>query len=110
MNAEELETFAQSLPGARADRPFEEDFETIVFRHTENGKWFGVLLAAPARIFGKEGSVKVLNLKCPPDLAEIFRVRYRSVVPAYHMNKRLWISTEIQIGRASCRERVCSTV
>ena len=40
---------------------------------------------------GKE-HVFVLNLKCPPELSFALTSNFYGIVPAYHMNKRLWIS------------------
>lgn len=31
-----------------------------------------------------------MNLKCPPDEAEMLRAQYDAVQPGYHMNKRHW--------------------
>ena len=31
-----------------------------------------------------------VNLKCDPELAVEWREKYASVVPGYHMNKKLW--------------------
>ena len=88
-------SYAEKLQG-KADYPFEGDFHSAVLRRT-NGKWFGVLLRAPAKYFVQCGVVsngdkEVLNLKCPPDLQPFLRARYKGVLPAYHMNKNHWIS------------------
>ena len=31
-----------------------------------------------------------MNVKCDPDEALILRDKYESILPGYHMNKRLW--------------------
>ena len=41
------------------------------------------------------GSEYCLNLKCPPDLAQILCGTYRGVLPAYHMNKTHWITVRL---------------
>lgn len=86
--------FARSLPAAGTDCPFEEDFETTVLRHTDTGKWFGVLLQAPCCKVGLngDGTAEVLNLKCDPLWSDVLFQNYRGIVPAYHMNKHHWIS------------------
>ncbi len=91
---EKIIEFACSLPGAVADRPFEDDFDTTVMRHGEGGKWFGLVMnVKKSRVgIGGDGCVDVLNVKCDPDEAFIVRELYESIIPAYHMNKRLWIS------------------
>lgn len=90
MNREALLKFASGLPRAGCDCPFEGDFETTVFRHLDTGRWFGLLLTAPASLFGARE--EVLNLKCPPELAALLRESDRNVTAAYHMNKRHWIT------------------
>ena len=86
--------FALSLANAVADQPFEEDFETTVFRHGEGGKWFGLLMNLPKRRVGIEsdGMVDVLNLKIDPEESYAVREMFEGIFPAYHMNKRHWIS------------------
>ena len=86
--------FALSLPGAVADQPFEDDFETTVFRHGEGGKWFGLLMNLSKRRVGIEddGIVDVLNLKIDPEESYAVREMFEGILPAYHMNKRHWIS------------------
>lgn len=92
--------FACSLPGAVLDMPFEDDFETVVFRHGEGGKWFGLLMRVEKSRVGLEGEGKadVLNLKCDPDEGFIVRELYEGIIPAYHMNKRHWISVLLGQG------------
>jgi predicted DNA-binding protein (MmcQ/YjbR family) len=85
---------ACELPGAVLDMPFEDDFETTVFRHGEGGKWFGLLMCVEKSRVGMpgEGKADVLNLKCDPEESFIVREMYEGIIPAYHMNKRHWIS------------------
>ena len=91
---EDALAFALSLPLAVADNPFEEDFETTVFRHGVGGKWFGLLMNVSKRRIGidEEGTVDVLNLKIDPEESYAVREMFTGILPAYHMNKRHWIS------------------
>lgn len=91
---EKIIDFALTLPQAVADKPFEDDFDTTVLRHGEGGKWFGLVMNVKKCRVGIEGEgcIDVLNLKCDPEEAFIVRELYESIIPAYHMNKRLWIS------------------
>ncbi len=82
--------FANALPSARCDRPFEGDFFTTVLRHSGTGKWFGLLISVPDKYFAGGGDG--LNLKCPEELAYILTSEYSGIIPAYHMNKKLWIT------------------
>lgn len=88
--------FIGDLPSTRADTPWEGDFYSTVLKHS-GGKWFGVILKASPNYLKSYGvpleNNEVLNLKCPPDLSEFLREKYRGkILPAYHMNKTHWIS------------------
>ena len=94
---EMITDFALSLPGAVADKPFEDDFDTTVFRHGAGGKWFGLMMNLERSRVGLpgEGKVDVLNLKCDPEEGFIVREMYEGIIPAYHMNKRHWITAAL---------------
>ncbi len=85
---------ARNLPDGVTDNPFEEDFETTVLRHGAAGKWFGLLMKVHPKHFGREGDapLDVLNLKIDPEESFAVRELFDSIRPAYHMNKRHWIS------------------
>ena len=97
---EKITDFALTLPGAVLDKPFEDDFDTTVFRHGEGGKWFGLVMNLERSRVGLpgEGKVDVLNLKCDPEEGFIVREMYDGIIPAYHMNKRHWISVILDGG------------
>jgi len=65
---------------------------TFVFKHKE-AKWFGIVMDIPYNKIGIDSKeiVYVLNVKVPteeiPNLLKI-----SGIVPAYHMNKKYWIS------------------
>lgn len=80
----ELIDYALTLSGAAADSPFENDSETVVLRHSDSGKWFGIIML----LDGKH----IVNLKCEPMNADFLRSVYKGVIPAYHMNKTHWNS------------------
>ena len=79
--------------GTAADYPFDGDFETAVFRHTDNRKWYAIVMRVSRRKFGCDHDevVDVVNLKLPGELFGSFDAS-DGVYPAYHMNKRHWIS------------------
>ena len=93
----EFEALVYELYGVRADYPFEKDFETAVFRHSENKKWFALSMTVPYVKFGidKEGNAEVVNLKIPPEMFGSFS-EGEGVYPAYHMNKAHWVSVLIE--------------
>ena len=79
--------------GTSPDYPFDEDFETAVLRHSDNRKWFALLMKVSRRKFGFDidEAVDVVNLKLPVEMFGSFG-QSDGVYPAYHMNKLHWIS------------------
>lgn len=65
------------------DYPF-DDANWCLIRHRENKKAF-------AMIFDKDGRVWI-NVKCEPQWTAFWRGAFKSVIPAYHMNKEHWNS------------------
>ena len=86
--------YATSLVNAGADHPFDEDFVTTVLRHTDTGKWFGLLMSVSKSKVGLDGDgqIGVLNLKCDIEDSFIVREMFDAIIPAYHMSKKHWIS------------------
>ena len=82
--------------GVRADYPFEEDFETGVFRH-ESGKWFALAMNISEKKIGRGGdkTVDVVNFKCAPEIVESIVGVEVGIYPAYHMNKAHWLSVAL---------------
>ena len=79
--------------GTSPDYPFDEDFETAVLRHTDNRKWYAIVMKVSRRKFGFENDevIDVVNLKLPTEMFGSFGAT-DGVYPAYHMNKLHWIS------------------
>lgn len=79
--------------GTAADYPFDEDFETAVLRHTDNRKWYAIVMRVSRRKFGMDSDevIDVVNLKLPTEMFGSFGAS-DGVYPAYHMNKLHWIS------------------
>lgn len=81
MNETEAKDYLASMPGAYLDYPFGPG--TAVYR-AANDKLFALIA---------EGSEPLqISLKCDPNLAELLRDKYESVLPGYHLNKRHWIT------------------
>lgn len=79
--------------GTYPDYPFEEDFVTAVLRHTDNKKWYALVMRLSRRKFGFDSDevIDVVNLKLPTEMFGSFGTE-DGVYPAYHMNKLHWIS------------------
>ena len=93
MNKEEIIQFCLSLPNTFEDRPFQDDYETVVIKHIDNKKWFALLMKVNENLY--------LNVKTAPEYSELLRNSYQYIIPAYHMNKQHWntiiISDKIDI-------------
>lgn len=72
-----------ALPFAYEDYPFHDPNWTVL-RHQENHKIF-------AAVYQHQGGVW-MNLKAEPLAGDFWRQQYPAIVPAYHMNKKHWIS------------------
>lgn len=87
----EIEEYILSLPNAKLDYPFGEG----VAVYKTKDKMFALI---------QEGSDPVrLSLKCDPNLSELLREKYESVMPGYHLNKKHW-NTLILSGQLSFEE------
>jgi len=83
---EQAEQYLLAKPAALLDHPFGE--EVKVFR--VKMKMFATLALGK---MGKGDGDKQdwwLNLKCDPEEAIMLRDIFPSIIPGYHMNKRLW--------------------
>ena len=93
MTKQEFFEMCMDFYGTVPDYPFEEDFETAVLRHTENRKWYAIVMRVSRRKFGIDSDevIDVVNLKLPSEMFGSFG-EADGVYPAYHMNKLHWIS------------------
>lgn len=89
-----IEELITALPNVVLDYPFGESVAVYKIGDT-NGKMFALI---------QEGSRPVrLSLKCDPQLAEILREKYETVLPGYHLNKKHW-NTIICSGQVPLKE------
>lgn len=95
MNKQEMSEYIFDTFGVVGDHPFESSPDTTVFRHTDNKKWFGIVMPLSGTRFGLgEKTVDIINLKCDPLLIGSLLLE-RGFFPAYHMNKENWISAAL---------------
>lgn len=78
---EEVIQYCKTFPEAYEDYPF-HDANWAVMRHGKNKKGFVFLY--------EKDETLMINVKCSPEWAEVFRNAYDAVFPAYHMNKQHW--------------------
>ena len=93
MIKQEFLKYCLNVYGTSPDYPFDEDFETAVLRHTDNRKWYALVMRVSRRKFGFDSDevIDVVNLKLPTEMFGSFGAA-DGVYPAYHMNKLHWIS------------------
>ncbi|GAB2190961.1 MmcQ/YjbR family DNA-binding protein [Sessilibacter sp. MAH1] len=78
MNYEEVKHYALTKPETSLDFPFQRDIPLF--------KVYTKMFA----LVSWHNEVAWLNLKCDPDQALALRDIFKSVIPAYHMNKTHW--------------------
>ncbi len=86
MTHKEFEDYLLSFPNTWLDYPFGEGTSVYKIGHKETGegKMFAII---------EDGSKPLrVSLKCDPQLAEVLREKYESVLPGYHLNKKHWNS------------------
>ena len=93
MTKQQFLSYCLNTYGTSPDYPFDEDFETAVFRHTDNRKWFALVMRVSRSKLSIDSDemVDVVNLKLPTEMFGSFDAA-DGVYPAYHMNKLHWIS------------------
>ena len=86
---QEVEAHILSMPNTWLDYPFGE--EVAVYK-TADGKLFALI---------EEGSNPLrLSLKADPNLSQLLRDKYETVLPGYHLNKKHW-NTLLLTGQLS---------
>lgn len=83
MNIEDIRNFALSLPYVTEDMPFGSDALALRI----GGKIFCLLELS--------GHWNFYNLKVNPDYSLGLQDQYSSIRPGFHMNKRHWVSIDL---------------
>ena len=71
--------------------------ENFTFKTARRNKWYALFMTIPYKSLGlaKAGKVDVLNIKLPPAKIEQL-VDRQHFYPAYHMNKKHWLTVMLQ--------------
>ncbi|MCI8594412.1 MAG: MmcQ/YjbR family DNA-binding protein [Oscillospiraceae bacterium] len=80
-----LDEYLLALPGAEKD--FKEEWQWQ--RYMIRGKLFAAV-CRPDEKHGTYGGHPLVNLKCDPRMAELYRAEYPEVLPGFYMDKRNW--------------------
>ena len=96
MNRTELKQFIMENYSVEADYPWLKHPNFEVFRHSNNQKWFALVMDIPKSKLGLPNMdmVDVVNLKCDPILVGSLRGD-AGIFPAYHMSKANWITVAL---------------
>ena len=86
----EVLRYCKETYGTEADYPFQDSNAQVLRK--PSGKWYGLLMTIPAEKLGlpRKDEVDVINLKATPE--RIANPDFASVFPAWHMNRKYWIS------------------
>lgn len=82
MTREEAMAYCLSLKDVYLDYPFDEEWQAM--RHKANRKTFAFIFKYQEMIW--------INVKCEPLKGQFLRENHEDIRPAYHMNKKHWIS------------------
>ncbi|MBQ8348791.1 MAG: MmcQ/YjbR family DNA-binding protein [Ruminococcus sp.] len=105
MNCDELRAYIDHAYNAKAEFLWSKSPNSMIFRHSNNRKWFAAVLKVEKTKLGlsESGIIYVLNVKCDPIMIGSF-VHEPGFFPAYHMNKENWIS--ILLGDSTNDEKI----
>jgi predicted DNA-binding protein (MmcQ/YjbR family) len=78
MDQKTVEDYILTMPNAVREYPFGED----VAVYKVDDRMFALMTEKKAPVS--------LSLKCDPQLSQVLRERYESVMPGYHLNKKHW--------------------
>lgn len=90
----ELTKYIKDGYGIDPDFPWERDDTSAVFRHKGSRKWFALMIRVRRDRLGLEddGITDVINLRIKDPILHDDLIHKEGIFPAYHMNKRNWIS------------------
>ncbi|MBR2528561.1 MAG: MmcQ/YjbR family DNA-binding protein [Blautia sp.] len=74
--------------------PWRKYDSNAVFRHTDNKKWFALVMDVQSNKLGLSGSeyIDVVNLKMDDLFFRDIIIKEDGIMPAYHMNKMHWVT------------------
>lgn len=93
MDIKQLQQFISETYGTTPEYPWTKYPSYMVFRHSNNQKWFALIMDISKEKLGlpEQGPINVLNVKCEPLIIGSLRSE-TGFFPAYHMSKTSWIT------------------
>lgn len=91
MNYDWLDAYLLAKPGVTRDYKAEWGWH----RYMVGGKLFAALLHPSGKYDPAYAEKDLLNLKCDPMLAELFRKEHAEVLPGFYSDKRCWNSVDL---------------
>lgn len=91
---EEIFTYIKKKYKVSPEYPWGKYENNAVFRHSDNKKWFALVMEVGRDKMGLsgDGRVDVINLKIDDRMLKETLLKEKGILPAYHMNKEHWIS------------------
>lgn len=89
----EILKYAKEEFNTVADYPWSKNPNFAVLRHSDNNKWYGLIMDIPKNKLGinSDEVIDAINVKCDPMMIDSLRTS-DGFYSAYHMNKRNWIT------------------
>lgn len=99
--------YVQDTYSVTPDHPWADSPDYAVLRHNDNKKWFGLIMDISPDKIGLKGDkvIDVINLKCDTLMVGSL-VKDDGIFPAYHMNKKYWIT--VLLDGSLEMEKVCA--
>ena len=96
MTREELIEYVENVYSSFSEYPWKTAPSFAVFRHSNNKKWFAVIMNIQKSKLGihSQEFFDIVNLKIDPNLLGSLLID-DGIYPAYHMNKNHWISVAL---------------
>ena len=90
----EIAAYIRDSYGVEADYPWPRYPEYAVFRHTNNRKWFALVMRIEKAKLGLSGAgmIDIVNLKLESALAVEFLTAEPGFLPGYHIARGSWVS------------------
>lgn len=90
---QEILEYVSGQYGTKPEYPWMDSPNFAVLRHSDNNKWYGLIMDVAKDRLGLPGNdiVDIVNVKCDPAMIGSLRTQ-EGFLPAYHMNKGHWIS------------------